>query len=92
MSGSQCINSLASIKLTISAMDRSQDLTLLDFFLWGTITSIIYDIPTAPKNMKERTRTACANISEQIVRKDKDSFINHLEKCIGIDRHRLEHS
>ncbi|CAK9829655.1 hypothetical protein ANTRET_LOCUS6954 [Anthophora retusa] len=72
-------------------MDRSQDLTLLDFFLWGTNTSIVYDIPTEPKNMKERTRTACANISEQTIKRARDSFINHLEKCIGVDGHRLEH-
>lgn len=37
--------------------------------------------------MKERIKTACVNISEQVLRKVKESFINHLEKCIEFDEH-----
>lgn len=50
----------------ISWPARSPDITLLDYFLWGTLKIIVYqDRPTTSKNMKQRIIAAYAKISPE---------------------------
>lgn len=71
---------------------RSPDLTSPDFFLWGHIKSIVYDIPpTTPNNMKERIRAAFLSIPPRMLINVGQSFKKRIRLCIENDGHHFEH-
>ncbi|KOC64102.1 hypothetical protein WH47_01670, partial [Habropoda laboriosa] len=46
---------------SVSWLARSPNLTSSDFFLWGAFINVFYqEIPTTPKNMRQRITAACA--------------------------------
>jgi len=72
---------------------RSPDITLLDFFLWETLKNIVYqEVPTTPKNMKQRIIATYATISPQVLRSVRASGIERLQCCINANGHHFEHT
>ncbi|XP_076653300.1 uncharacterized protein LOC143359299 [Halictus rubicundus] len=70
----------------------SQDLTSLDFNLWGKIKCIVYkDKPTTPEEMRQRITAACASITSQEIDNAYRSFIKRLQHCINEDGQHFEH-
>ncbi|XP_029673048.1 uncharacterized protein LOC115241426 [Formica exsecta] len=71
---------------------HSPNLTPLVFLLWGLLKDIIYEhVPTTPEDMRMRIRTACSNISQETIRRTRESFIGRIQKCIEVDGHHFEH-
>jgi len=71
---------------------RSPDLTSPDFFLWGMLKNIVYsEKPTTKENMKERIRTACAAISQEILLRTVTSFRRRIDLCIQENGRNFEH-
>lgn len=49
-------------------LNRSPDLTQLDFFLWGKFKDIVNkDIPITPDDMKQCITAACSEISAEML-------------------------
>ena len=71
---------------------RSPDLTSPDFFLWGFLKGTVYaDRPNSPEQMKERIRTACKNISSELLLKTVEAFEKRVRLCIEVDGNVFEH-
>lgn len=65
---------------------RSPDLTSPDFFLWGYIKSLVYEIPvTTPQDMKRRIKDAFENITPSVLCNVKHSFLKRIRLCIEKD-------
>lgn len=62
---------------------RSSDLTSPDFYLWGYLKNTVYKtVPTTPEDLKHRIRTACRNISTEVLRKTIATFRRRIQLCI----------
>ena len=71
---------------------RSPDLTCLDFFLWGHIKNVVYQIPpTTPDNMKQRIQDAIQAITPQMLQHVKLSFEKRIRACIEVNGRHFEH-
>ncbi|EZA55737.1 hypothetical protein X777_04156 [Ooceraea biroi] len=76
----------------ISWPARSSDITLLDYFLRGTLKNIVYqERPTTPENMKQRIISACATISPEVLRNVRVLGIQRLQRCIDVNGHHFKH-
>jgi len=74
-------NKVISRKGNISWRSRSPDLIPIDFYLWGYLKSIVYDInPKSIYASKENIRREIANISESICRAVINNFRVHLQE------------
>lgn len=64
---------------------RSPDLTPLDFFLWGTIKNKVYKSrPQTIEDLRVRIRNACAEITQEQLRKVQRHILRRYEKCIEL--------
>ncbi|KAL3272786.1 hypothetical protein HHI36_014246 [Cryptolaemus montrouzieri] len=61
---------------------RSPDLTSLDFFLWGYIKGMVYQIPsTTQLDMRQRILDAFQSVSPQMLSRVQRSFLRRIELC-----------
>lgn len=71
---------------------RSPDLTPLDFFLWGFLKDKIYQtLPLNREDLIDRIKTATLQISPQILRRVRESFVRRVVLCEEHDGGYFEH-
>lgn len=71
---------------------RSPDLTPLDFFLWGYLKNIIYQVePTTPENMKCHIMETLQQLGTATLQRVENSFQNQLNLCIEANGQAFEH-
>lgn len=71
---------------------RSPDLTCVDFFLWGYVKNIVYEIPpTTRENMENRILSAFQTITPQMLTRVRNSFRKRVQLCIENDGAQVEH-
>lgn len=71
---------------------RSPDLTVLDFYLWGTLKQKVYATrPTTREDMVARIRDATANISRAEIETGVLSTRERLQACIDNEGQHFEH-
>lgn len=72
---------------------RSPDLTVLDFFVWGTVKNKVYDtVVTTMEDCMQRVRTAFRNINpESIRRATHEQLLLRCEKCLEVQGRQFEH-
>lgn len=76
----------------VSYPPRSPDLTVLDYFLWGRITDLVYiNRPTTRDDMKQRIRTAIASLDAAEIRRAVDSMQNRVRVCVQQEGAHIEH-
>lgn len=64
---------------------RSPDLSKIDFFMWGYIKQLVYQIPpTTQADMKDRIREAFHSINVEMLRNVGRSFEDRLQCCIDV--------
>ncbi|EZA59697.1 hypothetical protein X777_16396 [Ooceraea biroi] len=74
---------LLSTWLGIEFPPRSPYLIVLDFFLWGYLKNVIYQVePTTPGDMKRRIVETCRNISALTFQRIENNFRNRVNLCI----------
>ncbi|KYN03855.1 hypothetical protein ALC62_05283, partial [Cyphomyrmex costatus] len=57
---------------------RSPDLTILDYYLWGTIKDLVYrERPTTAEDMKNRIRQAIQSLDSAEIRRATDDFCEY---------------
>ncbi|RLU23850.1 hypothetical protein DMN91_004058 [Ooceraea biroi] len=70
---------------------RSPDLTLLDYFLWGYVKSIVYsEPPTTRDNMIVRITEALENISSEVLRR-VDHLTHRIHLCRRVQGQNFEY-
>lgn len=70
---------------------RSPDLSSMDFFLWGHVKNLVYNIlPTTSENMKLRIKNAFESITPDMLRSVRKSFEKRVRLCIQEDGHQFE--
>lgn len=68
---------------TVEFPPRSPDLTPLDFFLWGYLKNIIYQVePTTPEDMKRRIMETLQQLGTATLQRVENSFRNRVNLCI----------
>jgi hypothetical protein len=72
---------------------RSPDLSVLDFFIWGTIKNRVYDTPlTTMEDCMQRVRNAFTNLSQNSIRKaTHEHLLLRYEKCLEVQGRQFEH-
>lgn len=72
---------------------RSPDLTVLDFFIWGTVKNNVYNTAlTTLEDCMQRVRTVFQNLSPQSIRRaTHDQVLLRCEKCLEVQGHQFEH-
>lgn len=71
---------------------RSPDLTCLDFYLWGRLKDIVYQIPpTTRDDMKIRIQEAILSLSRAEIEAAVMSTRERLQQCIECDGRQFEH-
>lgn len=72
---------------------RSPDLTVLDYFIWGTIKNIVYFNPvTTKEDCMARVRDAFASLSQGSIREaTHHEFTLRCEKCLEVQGGHFEH-
>lgn len=71
---------------------RSPDLTPPDFYLWGRIKEIVYQVkPTTPENMVERIRNAVDTISPAEIEAAIASTRRRIDSCVANNGMHFEH-
>lgn len=65
---------------------RSPDLSVLDYFIWGTIKNKVYESPlTTIEDCMQRVRNAFQNISQDSIRRaTHEELIRRCEKCVEV--------
>ncbi|EFN63936.1 hypothetical protein EAG_13319, partial [Camponotus floridanus] len=62
---------------------RSPDLTPCDFFLWGYLKQIIYKVPVTDVNdLQQRIRSACDNVTPEMLKNVEKETMRRLQQCI----------
>lgn len=72
---------------------RSPDLSILDYFVWGTIKNKVYEVPlTTKEDCIQRVRDAFQNLSPLLIRRaTHEGFIHRCEKCLEVEGRNFEH-
>lgn len=72
---------------------RSPDLSVLDYFIWGTIKDIVYFNPvTTMEDCQARVRNAFESLSPGSIRAaTHDELIRRCEKCLEVQGGHFEH-
>ncbi|KYN08431.1 hypothetical protein ALC62_00585 [Cyphomyrmex costatus] len=71
---------------------RSPDLTILDYYLWGTIKDLVYrERPTTAEDMKNRIRQAIQSLDSAEIRRATDDFQRRVTACINARGEHFEH-
>jgi len=71
---------------------RSPDLTPLDFYLWGHLKAVVYEVPTTtPDDLQERIRTACAQIRNETFIRVRHSMVHRAQLCVAAEGRHIEH-
>ena len=66
----------------IELPQRSPDLTLLDFYLWGTLKNVKYHRKLATlAALREEIEMACAVIAEDTFANVAQTVLQHTQKC-----------
>lgn len=72
---------------------RSPDLTVLDYFIWGTIKNVVYFNPvTTMEDCMARVRDAFDSLSPDSIRAaTHDELTRRCEKCLEVQGGNFEH-
>ena len=72
---------------------RSPDLSVLDFFIWGTIKDRVYKTPiTTMEDCMQRVRNAFTSLSPESIRKaTHEKVLLRCEKCLEVQGRHFEH-
>jgi hypothetical protein len=72
---------------------RSPDLTVLDFFIWGTIKNKVYNTAlTTMEDCMQRVRIAFEELNPQSIRRaTHEEFLLRCEKCLEVQGRQFEH-
>jgi len=67
----------------VTWLPRSPDLTPCDFFLWGYLKQIIYKVPVTDVNdLQQRIRSACDNVTPEMLKNVEKGTMRRLQQCI----------
>jgi len=62
---------------------RSPDLTTCDFCLWSYLKQIIYKVPVTDVNdLQQRIRSACDNVTPEMLKNVEKETMRRLQQCI----------
>ena len=69
---------------------RSPDLAICDFFLWGQLKQMIWDVPleNQPQDLnqlEQKLREACNNLNREFLQKAFDGMVNRARRCIDVN-------
>lgn len=68
---------------TVNFPPRSPDLTIMDFFVWGTVKDKVYrEAPTTAEDMRVSITAAFQSITADMLRRARDSFRRRCQLCI----------
>jgi hypothetical protein len=72
---------------------RSPDLSVLDFFIWGTIKNRVYNTPiTTMEDCMQRVRHAFASLTPESMRKaTHEQLLLRCQKCLEVQGRQFEH-
>lgn len=71
---------------------RSPDLTVCDFYLWGTLKNRVYrNNPHSVDELKNSIRTEILKITEEELKRVNANFIKRCQECINADGHHFQH-
>ena len=71
---------------------RSPDLTLCDFYLWGTLKNKDYrNNPHTMDELKNNITTEMRNITQQELMRVNDNFIRRCQECLNAEGHHFQH-
>jgi hypothetical protein len=71
---------------------RSPDLTLLDFFLWGHLKSVVSgNCPRSITELQDNIRAECASINPATLRRVRFSLRRRIHMYQQQDGHQFEH-
>lgn len=74
---------------------RSPDLTVLDYFLWGYLKSLVYDKPPKPQNLDElieKIEISCRSLTPDILeRATNRSMMKRLRLCLNENGDSFQH-
>ena len=72
---------------------RSPDLSVLDFFFWGTVKNKVYNTAvTTIEDCMRRVRTAVEDLNPQSIRRaTHEQLLLRCEKCLEVEGHQFEH-
>jgi hypothetical protein len=70
---------------------RSPDLTVCDYFLWGTLKNRVYrNSPHTTDELKDNIRTEIQNISEDALLHVNVNFMKRCQECLQANGHHFE--
>lgn len=72
---------------------RSPDLSVLDFYVWGTVKNNVYKTSvTTMEDCMRRVRTAFEDLDPQSIRKaTHEQLLLRCEKCLEVQGHQFEY-
>lgn len=72
---------------------RSPDLSVLDYFIWGTIKNMVYNTAlTTIDDCMDRVRRAFQNLNPQSIKKaTHEQLLIRCEKCLEVQGRQFEH-
>lgn len=72
---------------------RSPDLSVLDFFIWGTVKNRVYHTPvTTMEDCMQRVRNEFENLNPESIRKaTHEELLLRCEKCLEVQGRQFEH-
>jgi transposase len=77
---------------TVEWPARSPDLTPLDFYLWGYVKSVVYQIqPLSIDDLKQKIIAACRAITPDVLANVRKEFMSRIELCIAVNGQHFEH-
>lgn len=72
---------------------RSPDLTCLDYFLWGYVKNLVYELnpPINVESLKTRIRNAFQSVTPAMINNVHRSFNERIQLCIHQNGQNFEH-
>lgn len=71
---------------------RSPDFNPLDFYLWGFVSNLVYQIqPTSIQDLQLKIEEAIDNITPEMLRRVQLNFMKRMHKCIEKHGNIYEH-
>ena len=70
----------------------SPDLTPLDFYLWGHLKAMVYEVEIQNMDhLKERIRDACARITPDVLKRVRHEWERRMRMCCKCNGAHTEH-